>query len=633
MAVQFGETSPLSLQPEESPSVKAEEQDHVGIKLKTISVGRQEAPCVVRVGTLTQCLSWEAPTTTIKQEPNEGLLSPGWDTSWREFLGDAESSHSEQENGQLLEPMLPPPFEEMVAEGYQPREEPLSQSLLGLNGLTQLANSRPDTGEIGNSRTMKEEKMEAEESTNVNAQCQRFRQFCYPVAEGPREVYSHLWDLCHLWLQPERRTKEQILDLLILEQFLTILPMEMQSWVKERGAETCAQAVSLAENFLEEQQEGESQVEQVPGLLRVVAMNFSNAEPLSSGGTQRHPGRKVKEEGEETEPWHVSSVDDGPVSNNERKLCDMSLERTSHRELEKKLKGQDELAVQERMQSQKWRNQSNAFQVISYHEIAMQQRLHKGKRHNRCSVCGKNFRNESNLIRHWRTHPGEKPYRCSDCGKIFCWISQLDRHRRTHTGERPYKCLECGKTFTWSSHLKSHRRIHTGEKPYECSLCNKTFLSSSGMIRHQRTHTGEKPFKCSDCSKSFGAKSSLVSHQTIHTGERSYQCLECGKSFNRSHTLVRHQRIHDTEKPYKCSECGKSFTLIQHLLRHQRNHTGEKPHQCTDCSKSFLDKSSLVKHQRIHTGEKSFACSDRGKSFSQGQHLLRRQIVHTGESF
>ncbi|NXE02913.1 ZN197 protein, partial [Chaetorhynchus papuensis] len=77
----------------------------------------------------------------------------------------------------------------------------------------------------------------------------RFRQFRYQEAAGPRDVCRRLRELSRGWLRPEEHSKEQIMELLVLEQFLSILPEDIQSWVWVRHPESCAQAVALAESF------------------------------------------------------------------------------------------------------------------------------------------------------------------------------------------------------------------------------------------------------------------------------------------------------------------------------------------------------------------------------------------------
>ena len=77
---------------------------------------------------------------------------------------------------------------------------------------------------------------------------------------------------------------------------------------------------------------------------------------------------------------------------------------------------------------------------------------------NECTICSKNFKEKSKLIRHMLVHTGEKPYTCHFCGKCFSVDYNLRTHERIHTGEKPFKCNfdGCFKSFTQSGNLKAH---------------------------------------------------------------------------------------------------------------------------------------------------------------------------------
>ncbi|XP_044308814.1 tigger transposable element-derived protein 1-like [Varanus komodoensis] len=110
--------------------------------------------------------------------------------------------------------------------------------------------------------SVKEEEIPDRKTPVAELQRQRFRHFSYQEAEGPRDVCQRLQELCHQWLMPETRTKEQIVELVVLEQFLAILPREIRSRIKALELETCSQAVVLVEGLLQQkqrQEEGDGQ--------------------------------------------------------------------------------------------------------------------------------------------------------------------------------------------------------------------------------------------------------------------------------------------------------------------------------------------------------------------------------------
>ncbi|XP_047682623.1 uncharacterized protein LOC125148658 [Prionailurus viverrinus] len=442
---------------------------------------------------------------------------------------------------------------------------------------------------------------------------QQFRHFGYSDSSGPREALNRLQELCHQWLRPEVNSKEQILELLVLEQFLAILPEELQAWLREHRPKNGEQAVTMLEE-LEKELDEPRQQDTAHG-QGMIWKEMTSIGALKSLSIQLQPlENQCKSETQESQASHEGDGklvgDEVLTTKQEIFECVASAamispgrlpgETPSGQIVEEALGG---LHIFEKPKGTVARNKMSQLPSQERHlSLAVfNKKISTEESVLGCNESERTLSVNSNVVTRQRVHAGGKVYECLDCGKAFCQSSKLIRHQRIHTGERPYACKECGKAFSLSSDLVRHQRIHSGEKPYECCECGKAFRGSSELIRHRRIHTGEKPYECGECGKAFSRSSALIQHKKIHTGDKGYECTECGKAFGRSSILIEHQRIHTGEKPYECNECGKSFNQSSALTQHQRIHTGEKPYECNECRKTFRHRSGLMQHQRTHT--------------------------------
>ncbi|XP_060093821.1 zinc finger protein 154-like [Heteronotia binoei] len=618
-----------------------------------------------------------------------------WDTQCQNFLRGLEPPHRGGENPLLPESPLCDnvkvflsAFEQIAEACRWPREEWVSRLLPALSRdvvqfLCHLeAGDREDYGKVkvailrGN-------------AMRVETQRQQFRQFRCQETDDPRKVYSQLRKLCCRWLRPERHTKEQILELLILEQFLAILPHELQRWVREGGPENGAQALSLVEDFLMNRQKAESWKWQVP--IQEVARSSLEPERPLPDPAQSVAYMDVKPKDDEdigllanglTFPSDSTSA----VPPEQHEMAEMSLAEgpASFKEMDVSFEKEEQPLAHLGQRTMFWQVKEEicgnttslegllipkpnpVFHPGKEEMLLQEPESGEGRKikmenshtggggpettqavllanpHGNISVTAdipdskcksRELQGETDSV--LRDHIAAPMNECSMHPGLEQPLSSKYGQKccyklelvKMHAEENDHACSVCGERFKEKYYLDEHQRMHTGEKSYEWTECSQREI----WVRHQSIDMDEKSCECPECGKGFSCRATLMRHQRIHTDEKPHECSHCGKSFSQRTNLMSHLRIHTGERPYQCPQCGKGFRWKLHLKRHQKIHTGEKPHKCSECGKSFSRRDTLINHQRTHTGEKPYECPECGKNFNHPCNLIEHKKTHTGE--
>uniref|UniRef100_G3U9B4 Zinc finger and SCAN domain containing 1 n=1 Tax=Loxodonta africana TaxID=9785 RepID=G3U9B4_LOXAF len=377
-----------------------------------------------------------------------------------------------------------------------------------------------------------------------------FRQFKYCTVTGLQQALSQLWTLCHLWLWPDTCSKEQILELLVLEQFLSSLTCKMRSWVQSQGPQTCREATSLVEDLMQMFQQEV-----------VVSLDSDGHQDRGTGEEEDRNSMRLPRAQSQRDPAQASELAQEVAAMGLRQgdqwleLAQWSL-HTKVRVEFLGISGAMASPVYFPLKPSVWNTPPSHQPIFAAPKssalpgpvlagplrpnpllLAPPRRERGSEESGQAAATRLSFLTRTGTCAE-KTTTGAAEETTATGGA---------RAPRAPLSGQPLECAECGEVSPWVTHFIEHQKGHNREVPFPCPECRKGFLHASVLAEHRKIRRLEPPRK------------------KAHPGEGR-------RAKDPSHYGMRSPASHSPERPFEGSVCGKTFPWMAHLINHQKLH-------------------------------------------------------------